>query len=106
MMKGNDQGRRLRALRQFILVCAALLFGVAGVSSRAAEFHPNRIIIVPKPEKAADAANLHKQKGRKILKKFPRLKNLEVIELPAGEDVQAAVDEYIESGAVEFAEPD
>ena len=106
MMKGNDQGRRLRALRQFILVCAALLLGAAGAPLRAAEFHPNRIVIVPKAEKAADAANLHKQKARKVLKKFPRIKNLEVIELPAGEDVQAAIDEYIESGAVEFAEPD
>src|SRR5688572_21842716 len=104
MMKGNDHGRRLRAIRQYIFALAVLLFGATAAPSRAGDFHPNRIIILPKAEKAADAGKIHKQKGRKVLKKFPRFKNLEVIELPAGQNVQAAIDEYNDSGTVEFAE--
>src|SRR6266540_2510981 len=113
MTKGINQGRRLLAVRQFIGVLTVLLLGVFGAPlhaqpavAGAANFHPNRILLAPKAGKAADAENIHKQKGRKVLKRFAGMKNLEVVELAAGENVLAAVKEYNASGAVEFAEPD
>ncbi len=113
MMKGKYQGRRLHAVRQFLGVLAVLLCGVLGKPAHAqaaapvaADFHPHRILIVPKAAKGGDTAKMHKQKGRKVLKRFEGMKNLEIVELPAGEDVLTAVEEYNASGAVEFAEPD
>src|SRR4051812_12892064 len=94
--------------------CRALLLAIfvafnIGFSANAADaprFQPGRVLIIPKAGKAAEAANLHKQKGRHVAKKFPAIKNLEVVDLPAGQDVLATVKEYLDSGLVETAEPD
>jgi PKD repeat protein len=92
--------------RHLIAILALLGFGLIAKAAPAREFHPGRILIIPKAGKAADAEKLHKQKSRHVAKKYPAFKNLEVIDLPAGQDVLTTVKEYLDSGLVEAAEPD
>src|SRR4051812_37549418 len=93
-------------VRVLITVFALFGFSAGAKAANAPLFHPSRILIIPKNDKAPAAEKLHKQKGRHVAKKFPAIKNLEVIDLPAGQDVLATVKEYLDSGLVEAAEPD
>jgi subtilisin family serine protease len=96
--------RTARAL--FICVLAAVgVFPFASAANRPA-FRADRLLIVPKADKAADAAELHRKKGRAVAKRFSRVKGVEVVRLRPGEDVFAAAEEYKASGLVESAEPD
>src|SRR4051812_39068367 len=90
------------------LLCRFLLGLVLlfGFEAKAADFRPDRIMVLPKADRATDNAKLHKQKGHKVKKKFANIGGLEVIQLAPGQDVLAAIKEYQQSGAVEFAEPD
>lgn len=54
----------------------------------------------------ANIAALHAATGAKILQKFENLDNLQVVELPRGLSVRAAIDRYQRSGLFEFVEPD
>src|SRR3954463_3185528 len=96
---------RLRKGLRVLLGIFALL-GFSFAVEAASLFAPGRILIIPKPDKAADITNLHRQKGRQVAKRFQAFKNLEVVDLPAGQDVLATVKEYLDSGLVETAEPD
>src|SRR4051794_14598701 len=91
-------------LRFLIAILTCLSFGLP--AQAAPEFHPSRILVIPKAGKAADTDKIHKQKSRHISKKFPAFKTLEVIDLPAGRDVLTTIKEYGDSGLVETAEPD
>ena len=92
--------------KRLLVLIAFALFGVGFAAEAPPRFAPGRVLIIPKAGKAADAANLHKQKGRQVAKRFPAFKNLEIVDLPAGQDVLATVKEYLDSGLVETAEPD
>src|SRR4051812_7070606 len=96
---------RLRKSLRVLLGIFALL-GFSFAVEAASLFAPGRILIIPNPDKAADITNLHRQKGRQVAKRFQAFKNLEVVNLPAGEDVVAAGEEDFESGFVGTAEPD
>jgi subtilisin family serine protease len=93
-------------LRLLIAILASFSFGVMAEAAPAPEFNPGRILVIPKDGKTADTDKIHKQKSRRVLKKFPAFKNLEVIDLPAGQNVLDAIKEYVDSGLVEIAEPD
>ena len=105
MAFGLSRKWRFRCAHIAILLLALKLASNA-IGAGAPEFHPGRILIIPKAGKAAAAAILHRQKGRAVAKRFAEFKNLEVIELPTGQDVLATVKEYLDSGLVESAEPD
>ena len=93
-----------RALAVFIL--AAIGLNHSAPAAERPAFRADRILIVPKADKASNMAALHRKKGRHVAKRFPAFKNLEIVNLPAGQDVRATVREYIDSGLVEAAEPD
>jgi subtilisin family serine protease len=93
-----------RAAVGFVL--AAIGFVTSASAAERPAFREDRILIVPKADKAADTAALHRKKGRQVAKRFPAFKNLQVVKLAPGQDVLATVQEYIDSGLVEAAEPD
>lgn len=101
MAKGKSAARFTSGIF-IVLTLAALLARAA----QGADFVPGRVLVIPKEGKGADAEKLHRGKGRRVLKKVPGVRNLQVVELRAGEDVQEAIQDYKASGAVEVAEPD
>lgn len=109
MLKGNFHGR-LASMARRLLVGALLLIGVgdlcSALAAEARRFRADRIIIVPKAGRAADAHQIHANHGRRVKHRFEAIQNLEVVELAPGEDPQEAAAEYQASGAVEVAEPD
>lgn len=50
--------------------------------------------------------DIHTQVGSRVLRKWPLIGNIEVVELPKGVSVEQAIQRFKESGLVEFAEPD
>jgi len=82
--------------------------GMAQINgSQHGQFHAQRILVQPRPGLGAGAlADLHNRKRARVLHKFAAFQELQVIELPAGQNVLDAVREYQASGLVLFAEPD
>jgi len=71
----------------------------------------NTILIKPKATKSIAAvgnglAAKHAQLGVRVKRSFPHLGNLQVLNLPPGLAVQEAIRAYLESGLVDYAEPD
>ena len=64
----------------------------------------DRVLI--KPKVGADLALLHTILGTQVLRTYPAIGNLQVLQLPAGSTVAAIIGAYQESGLVEYAEPD
>jgi subtilisin family serine protease len=79
----------------------------AGTSTAPPEFRADRILVQPKPGiRAESLAGFHTSTKAKVLATFPELRDLQVVSLPSGETVSAAIAQYQQSGLVEFAEPD
>ena len=102
------------AARQFVQsVWVLLLAGMgmrvffAAAAEPGPEFHPTRLLL--KPRHGVDRGNVarfHAQQGARVLREFPRIEGIQVLQLPAGTDVPAMARRYEGSGLVEFAEPD
>jgi subtilisin family serine protease len=69
-----------------------------------AQFHPSRILVQPRGD--ADLNALHITAGARVLRSFPALGELQLVELAPGDTVPAAILRYQQTGLVEFAEPD
>jgi len=92
---------RLRATILSILISITAAAG----KTHAAEpspYHPNRILVMAREGKADDLSRFHTAEGRVA----PTTGNLQVVQLAAGEKVEDAVNRYLASGLVSFAEPD
>ena len=97
----------LRSARTlFVFVFAAVFISPFASAAERPAFRGDRLLIVPKADKAADASQFHQKKGRQVTKRFSKVKNVEVVKLRPDEDVLAAAEEYKASGLVESAEPD
>jgi serine protease len=67
-------------------------------------YRTDQIVVKPRAT-ATQIATKHRALGTKVLRTFPRFHNLQLIELPQGISVEAAIDHYTRSGLVEYAEP-
>lgn len=71
------------------------------------QYVANRVLV--KPKRGQSPATLDSQhaaiRGR-IAKRFERVGNLELVELPADVSVGSAIEYYKRGGAAEYAEPD
>jgi subtilisin family serine protease len=67
----------------------------------------DRIILVPKRglQTTQDAA-FYRGRHRRLLKEFPKLGRIQVVQLAEGESMEAAVEEYRASGRFQVVEPD
>ncbi|HEX9047368.1 MAG TPA: S8 family serine peptidase, partial [Verrucomicrobiae bacterium] len=99
----------------FMIVClclvltgkSALAAPNTNITAAAKLYRANRILVQPKPGIALPAiASFHAQCKSKVLHTFDHLKNLQIVEAPAGETVESLLAQYRQSGLVEFAEPD
>lgn len=99
------------ALQAFHIVCLLAAFllqppGVAapaGGQNAAPAFRPDRILIKPKPERdPQNLARFHAAQGVRVLRQFPRIESVQVLELPRGADVATMLRRYQQSGLVAF----
>ena len=84
------------------VVAQVLVF--AQINPSPAGFRTDRILVKPKP--GADLTRLHVSFGTKVLRQFPGIGNLQVLQLLPGADVRVLLGAYQQSGLVEYAEPD
>jgi PKD repeat protein len=75
----------------------SILLGGAG-------YRQDRILVKPMP--GADLSGLHLLLGTSLLQSFQAIGNLQILRLPAGTTVSAAISAYLQSGLVVYAEPD
>ncbi|HVR35719.1 MAG TPA: hypothetical protein VMS21_07690, partial [Methylomirabilota bacterium] len=66
-------------------------------------FRDDRILVKPK---VANIGALHAQIGTSVLRSYPHIGNIQVVELPQGVTVAEAIDDFENSGLVKYAEPD
>src|SRR5947207_1085447 len=69
-----------------------------------AGFAADRILVKPKPD--ADLTVLHASLGTTVLRSFPAIGNLEVVQLPPNESVTNMLVQFEQSDSVQYAEPD
>src|SRR5689334_10430776 len=69
-------------------------------------YREGRILIIPKAGRAAALGQLHAQTGARLRKAFPKLANIQVLELPPGLPARDAIARYRQSGVAEAAELD
>ena len=95
-----------------MLVLVVVLLQVATVSAAVGEpqnpsFHPDRVILVPKKGVAAEALQeAHLKSGRRLLKRFPQMDGIEVVQLAPGENVPEAILRLKKTGLFAVVEPD
>ena len=98
-----------RALLPFLLA-AMLLSGPTPVAaipllgSGQTTYRTDRILVKPLP--GVDLRVLNLQVGAIVLRSFPALGNLQVLQVPAGSPILSLVALYQQSGLVQYAEPD
>ena len=80
-----------------------LLLGAAQVHAQTSEYVQDRILLKPSVP-SIDA--LHQQLGTRVLRRFPLIENIQVVQLPQGMTVPQAIAQFQNSGQVQFAEPD
>ena len=70
-------------------------------------FREGRLLIKPKPGfPGSSLQQLHRVHSNRVLRTFPGIGNLQVIQLAPGISVSQAADHYRRSGLIEYAEPD
>ena len=94
-----------------MLICAILPIPSSAqihVAAGPATFRPDRIIVKPLDGDPLHTTlhTFHSLLGVRVLKVFPEIDHLQVIQVPAGDDVPALLAAYRKSGLVKYAEPD
>ena len=70
-------------------------------------FHPQRLLVKPRKGRGPSTLSaLHTSNGSRVLHTFPKIGDLQVVQLPDGADVMDFVGRYQKSGLIEYAEPD
>jgi len=102
----NNTVRRMRRRVGTLLFNVAFLVALSlpAFAQGGAAFRSDRILV--KPKAGADLANLHALLGIQVLRAYPMIGNVEVLQLPADTPVGFAIALYQQSGLVQYAEPD
>lgn len=80
---------------------------ITTTSAKEPRYRPDRILVKPKKGlPGSEMARLHASTKARVLRSFPAIGNLQVVELPKGADVIDFIARYKKSGKVEYAEPD
>jgi subtilisin family serine protease len=69
-------------------------------------YREGRILVIPKAGRAAALGRFHNQTGARLRKVFPRLANIQVLELPQGLSARDAIARYRQSGHAAVADLD
>lgn len=111
-MKPILAGSRHRARGSCFAAYVSLLgiswAGIFGVLNAAAQtgsnFLPTRILVKPRP--ALNLSGLDQTLGVTVLRSFPAIGNLEIVQVPPGMTADALISLYQQSGLVQYAEHD
>lgn len=96
----------LRGAFVAVAVCLGLLLSAGQGHTQTAEYRQDRILIKPSVTPTEALAALHGQLGTTALRSFPRIGNIQVVQLPSRLTVQQAIAAFENSGLVIYAEPD
>jgi subtilisin family serine protease len=99
-------GRRRSILRllRFSLIFVVLLPAFADLKVQGQAARADRILV--KPKVGVDLRALHAILGVQVLRTYPAIGNLQVLQLPPGRPVAGTIAAYQQSGLVAYAEPD
>ena len=79
----------------------------ASIQSNSTAYRADRILIQPKAGVSAIVfKQFHMARNITMLRSFPGIRGLQVLQVPPGESVTNLIAQYQQSGLVEFAEPD
>src|ERR1051326_7924664 len=81
----------------------ALLFSAAQLQAQTNQYRSDRILVKPS---VANIDSLNAQLGTRVLRSYPNIGNIQVVQLPQGMTVSEAIADYQNSGQVAYAEPD
>jgi subtilisin family serine protease len=108
----NEASRSQLLLLRSFMIGLCLLGGAIAPENLMAAPAPDgtqgqRILVRPREGVALSVmARRHSRLGNRILHTFPRIANLQVLELPPLASAQAVIADYQQSGLVAYAEPD
>ncbi len=83
------------------VVCTVL--SVAQIQAQTNQYRSDRILVKPS---VSNINTLNAQLGTRVLRSYPNIGNIQVIQLPDGMTVPQAIAQYQNSGQVAYAEPD
>lgn len=77
------------------------------IPERERRVHDSRLLVQPRPGVSAQSlGEFHAFQRVRVLRTFTGLRGLQILEVPAGESLEAALRTYRDSGLFQFAEPD
>ena len=79
------------------------LLSITQVQAQTNLYRQDRILVKPS---VASITTLHAQLGTRVLRSYPQIENIQVVQLPAGTTVTQAIAQFQNSGQVWYAEPD
>ncbi len=71
--------------------------------AQAQTYRPDRILVKPS---VGNIDALHAQLGTRVVRRYPQIGNIQLVQLPAGTTVPDAIAQFKNSGQVAYAEPD
>src|SRR5216117_1828864 len=80
-----------------------LLLSAASAQAQTNVYRQDRILVRPS---VANIDYVHTRLGTRVLRSYPQIGNIQVVELPQGMSVTQAIAEFEKSGSVQYAEPD
>ncbi|HWD94191.1 MAG TPA: S8 family peptidase [Verrucomicrobiae bacterium] len=107
--RGRSVARNLKTTPGFSVLTGIFCVAMALETSVTAnpEFRADQILVQPKKNSAPDAmARFHTLHRSRVVKSFPNLHGLQVLQVSKNETVASLIAEYQQSGLVDFAEPD
>jgi hypothetical protein len=90
-----------RAVIGTIAVCT--VFSMAQIQAQTNQYRSDRILVKPS---VSNINMLNAQLGTRVLRSYPHIGNIQVVQLPQGMTVSQAIADYQNSGQVTYAEPD
>jgi subtilisin family serine protease len=98
-----------RVIALYALLCISILSfsdTCRAIMSNTARFRNDRLLIKPKPHANREQLDqLHERNHSKILRVFPGIGNVQVLQIPPGTTPEC-LSSYLDSGLIEYAEPD
>ncbi len=86
-------------------ISLVVLFGASNAAAQTSpDFLPGQVLVKPLP--GANLSTLNHMLGVPVLKVFPSIGNLEVVQVPTGATADALIGLYQQSGLVQYAEHD
>ena len=98
--------KTISAVRRFLAVFPATLAScllLRAQTQTTDAYRQDRILVKPASNQIT---NVHASLGARVLRKWPRFGNLQVVQVSPGNSVTNMIQQYKSSGSVQYAEPD